>query len=75
MTPAQLDQMKGFFYGFSSGGEVIRSRLAATGADSFPSGRDTVATKQSRLYLDGVLPVSVLFWIDGTEDNHVWGVK
>ena len=65
--------MQGFFYGFASSGEVIRSRLAATGTDPLPSGRDSVATKQSRLYLDDVLPVSILRRIDGTEDNHGGG--
>ena len=74
-TLAQLDQVKGFFYGFASGGEVVGSRLAATGTDPAPPGRDTVATKQSRLYLDDVLPVSVFRRIDGTEDDHVWGLN
>ncbi len=44
MTPAQLDQVEGFFCGFAGGGKVVRSRLAATGTDPLPPGRDTVAT-------------------------------
>ncbi len=75
MTPAQLDQVKGFFYGFAGGGEVVRSRLAATGTDPLPPGRDTVATKQGWLYLDSVLPETVLRRIDGTEDDHGGGLN
>ena len=71
MTLAQLDQVQGFSLSISDSGEVVRSCLPSTSADPAPPGRDAVATKQSRLYLDGVLPVSILRRIDGTEDNHV----
>ena len=71
MTLAQLDQVKGFFYGFSRGGEGVGLGLSSMGADTSPPGRDTVATKQGWLYLDSVLPETVLRRIDGTEDDHV----
>ena len=71
MTPAQLDQVQGFFHSIPSGREGVGLGLSSMGADTSPSERHTVTTKQGWLYLDDVLPETVLRWIDGTKDNHV----